>query len=136
MGWRPFTRKSHSYPQSYPHNSQFIPGLSVIIITRNEERDIEACLETVKNLAEEIILVDSGSTDRTIDRARAFTEKIFHRDWTGYSAQKQFALDKAAGPWVLNIDADERVTPTLQNEIREVLQKKTTFEAFDIPFHH
>lgn len=110
--------------------------LSVIVITRNEEHDIEGCLASVKGLTDDIVLVDSGSTDRTLEIAKRFTAKIFHRDWTGYSAQKQFALDKSIGPWVLNIDADERVTPALAQEISSIISSGAGHSAYHIPFHH
>jgi len=113
-------------------------GLSIIIIARNEERDIEACLASVKDIADEIILVDSGSTDRTLEIAGRFTGKIYRNEWKGYSAQKQFALDKAKGPWVLNIDADERVPAALREEINAVLENNAgaQFHGYEIPFNH
>ena len=83
-------------------------GLSVIVITRNEEKDICACLESVHGLADEIIVVDSGSTDQTVELAQRYTDKVIHHDWVGYGPQKQFALDKTTEDWILNIDADER----------------------------
>lgn len=115
-----------------------VNGLSIIVITRNEEQDIEGCLSSVKALASEIILVDSGSTDRTIEIASRFTQKIFRNEWKGYGAQKQFALDKAMGPWVLNIDADERVTPALAEEIRFLLaaNSEPKLNGYRIPFRH
>ncbi|MCG3203482.1 MAG: hypothetical protein KCHDKBKB_00150 [Elusimicrobia bacterium] len=113
-------------------------NLSIIIITRNEEHDIDQCLASVKDIASEIILVDSGSTDRTLEIARLYTDRIFQKKWEGYSRQKQYALDLAQGPWVLNIDADERVTPALREEILETLKKKDSalFGGYFIPFHH
>ncbi|MFN0117904.1 MAG: glycosyltransferase family 2 protein [Elusimicrobiota bacterium] len=112
-------------------------SLSIIIIALNEEKDIEACLESVKNLSDDIVLVDSGSTDRTVELAKKFTSKIFHHVWTGYGPQKQFALEKTAGSWVLNIDADERVTPELAEEIKRSLNEKEEKKSgFLIPFKH
>lgn len=112
-------------------------GLSAIVITRNEEADLRGCLESLKPVASEIILVDSGSTDRTLEIAREFTDRIFHRDWTGFSAQKQFALEKTTSPWVINIDADERLSSELQTEIQRLLSAAEVPEnGFDIPFHH
>ena len=112
-------------------------NLSVFVITRNEERDIEGCLMSVKDIADEITLVDSGSTDRTLEIARRFTDKIFHNDWKGYSAQKEYALDRVKGPWVLNIDADERVTPALAEEIKGLLQTGNgNFKGYEVPFRH
>jgi len=90
--------------------------LSVIIITKNEEINIRRCLESVQ-WADEIIIVDSGSTDNTLAIAREFTDKIYEADWLGYGVQKQRALSYATGDWVLNIDADEAVDANLRNEI-------------------
>jgi glycosyltransferase involved in cell wall biosynthesis len=116
-----------------------IPGLSVIVIALNEEHDIEGCLESVREIAEEIIVVDSGSEDRTVEISRKYTDRIFHNIWTGYGPQKQFALDQAKGPWVLNIDADERVSDKLRDEIRKKLAGNTHESgenAYDLSFHH
>ncbi len=112
--------------------------LSVIVITRNEEQDLEACLASVKSIAGEIVVVDSGSTDRTLDIARRFTDKVFSNPWRGYSAQKQFALEKATKPWILNIDADERVTPALREEISKVVNGDAGAgsQGYEIPFRH
>ena len=90
--------------------------ISVIIITANEEENIRECLGSVK-WADEVILVDSESTDRTIDIAKEFTAQIYIRKWEGFASQKRFALEKTSNEWVLSIDADERVTPELSDEI-------------------
>ena len=90
--------------------------LSVTIITHNEEENIAGCLESVK-WANEIIVVDSGSTDNTVDIAKGYTDKVIHNAWNGYAAQKSFALNQATNEWVLSLDADERVTEELKNEI-------------------
>ncbi|MEQ1665908.1 MAG: glycosyltransferase family 2 protein, partial [Bdellovibrionales bacterium] len=90
--------------------------LSVIIITKNEEANIRACLESVK-FADEIIVCDSGSTDKTLEICRAFTQQVFVTDWQGFGVQKQRALDKATQKWVLSIDADERISEELRAEI-------------------
>ncbi len=113
-----------------------VAGLSVIVIARNEKRDLPAALESVKGLASEVIVADSGSTDGTPDIARAAGAKVIFKDWEGYGKQKQAALDVATGPWVLNIDADERVTPALAEEIRARLSASPTESGFEIPFHH
>lgn len=110
--------------------------LSVIVITRNEEKDIQDCLQSVAGIAQEIVIVDSGSTDKTLELARAHTQKIFHRDFTGYAAQKQHALDRAQGPWILNIDADERVSPDLAAEIQALLSAEPKANGFEIPYRH
>ena len=84
-------------------------SLSVIIITKNEEDRIERCLISVKSLADEIIVYDSGSEDKTVDIVKTFTDKVWQTDWPGYGKQKQRALDQASCDWVLSIDADEEL---------------------------
>jgi glycosyltransferase involved in cell wall biosynthesis len=96
--------------------------LSVAIITLNEEKNIEACLETVK-WANEIVLVDSGSTDKTLEKARAYTSKIYSHPFKDFSSQKNEAIKHATQDWVFILDADERVTPALAQEINETIQK-------------
>ncbi len=103
--------------------------ISVIIITKNEENNIGDCLKSVQ-WADEIILVDSVSDDKTVEIARNYTRKIFNRKWAGYSKQKQYALSLAENEWVLSIDADERVTPELKNEIQAGLDEK--YNGFSI----
>jgi glycosyltransferase involved in cell wall biosynthesis len=90
--------------------------ISVTIITKDEEKNIPDCLKSV-NWADEIIVVDSESTDRTVELAKQFTDKIFLRKWEGYVPQKRYALSLAANEWVLSLDADERMTPELIDEI-------------------
>lgn len=109
-----------------------MPLLSVTIITKNEVQRIEACLKSVA-WADEIIVVDSGSTDGTLDLCQQYTDKIFVTDWPGYGVQKQRALELATGDWILSLDADERVTPALKEEILTVIPN-TSLDAFDIPF--
>jgi lipopolysaccharide kinase (Kdo/WaaP) family protein/glycosyl transferase family 2 len=96
------------------------PGVSCTVVCQNEEEQLGLCLESVA-WCDEIVVVDGGSRDRTVDVARRFTDRVLVHDWPGYRAQKQFALDAARSEWVLNIDADERVTPELADEIRSVL---------------
>ncbi len=95
--------------------------LSVIVITKNEQDRIERCLKSVEQIADEIIVLDSGSTDDTVDIVRKFTEKVYVTDWPGYGPQKQRALEIAKGEWVLSLDADEALTPELADEIKNVL---------------
>jgi len=90
--------------------------LSVIIIAKNEQLNIRHCLESVA-WADELIVLDSGSTDDTVAIAREFTDKVFSTDWQGYGIQKQRALDHATGDWVLNLDADESVDERLKEQI-------------------
>lgn len=97
------------------------PLLSVIVITKNEAARIEACLASVA-FADEWIVVDSASTDDTAEQSRRLGAQVFSfDDWPGFGAQKQRALDRASGRWVLSIDADERVTPELEASIRRVV---------------
>lgn len=93
--------------------------ISVALITYNEEANIRACLDSVK-WADEIVVVDSHSTDGTPGIAREYAEKVFARDWNGINEQRQFALEQCTGEWVLCVDADERVTPELRDEIRDL----------------
>jgi len=97
-------------------------SLSVILITLNEAERLAATLSAVA-WADEIIVLDSGSTDATVETARRFTDKVFvDADWQGFGVQKNRALALATGAWVLSIDADEMVSPTLADEIRSTLQ--------------
>jgi glycosyltransferase involved in cell wall biosynthesis len=106
--------------------------LSVIIITKNESANIRACLESVA-WADELIVVDSASTDGTLEIAREFTPQVHVRaDWPGFGPQKNRALDYATKDWVLSLDADERVTPELRAEIEAVLQSAKA-DGFEIP---
>ena len=105
--------------------------LSVVLITLNEEANLGRTLESVRPLvaegAGEIVVVDSGSTDRTLEIARAHGARVFVEPWKGFSAQKNSALEKAAGEWVLSLDADEEVEPDLATEILEILAVHQTF---------
>ena len=105
--------------------------LSVIIITKNESAHIVGCLQSVA-WADEIIVLDSGSVDDTVDLCRAVTDKVYSTDWQGFGIQKQRALDKATGDWVLSIDADEIVTPELKLEIQQAIQIGD-MNGFEIP---
>ena len=108
-------------------------SLSVIVITLNEEKNIADCLKSV-SWASEIVLVDGGSTDKTLEIARGFTEKTFVKPWEGYGASKNFGLEHCTGDWVLWLDADERVTPGLAEELKGILANDTTSPvAFEIP---
>lgn len=113
------------------------PRLSAIVITRNEERDLPACLESLRGVADEIVLVDSGSTDRTRDIAASFGARVFERAFAGFGPQKQFALEQATGTWVINLDADERLSPGLGREIRAVIERSVDDgpSGYELPFH-
>ncbi len=106
--------------------------LSVIIITLNEAANIEACLDAL-SFADEIIVLDGASTDGTADLARARGAAVHvSQEWLGFGNQKNRALDLARCPWVLSIDADERVTPELSRQIRQVMLEGTA-NAYEIP---
>jgi glycosyltransferase involved in cell wall biosynthesis len=95
--------------------------LSVVLITYNEEANLPRTLASVTPLVSdgkgEIIVLDSGSTDRTLEIARSYGAKVFVEDWKGYAAQKNSAIEKATGDWILSLDADEEVSPQLADEI-------------------
>lgn len=97
--------------------------ISVCVISFNEERNIEECLKSV-SWADEIILVDSYSTDRTVELAKQYTSKIFLAEWKGYSEAKNYALEKTSNDWIFSLDADERVTPELRDEIIAVINDR------------
>lgn len=105
--------------------------LSVIIITKNESSHIGRCLESVK-WADEIIIVDSGSADDTVAICRQYTDQVYETDWPGFGIQKQRALDKARGDWVLSIDADEMVSAELRQEIEQAIKAETKV-GWEIP---
>jgi glycosyltransferase involved in cell wall biosynthesis len=106
--------------------------LSVVIITFNEEANLARTLASVA-WADEIVVVDSGSTDRTREIAESFHSKFFIEPWKGFAAQKNSALAKVIGDWILSLDADEEVEPALADEIREVLRSNSSVSGFWIP---
>ena len=97
-------------------------SLSVILITKNESANIRACLESLA-WADEIIVVDSGSTDDTVALARQSGARVYVHDWPGFGAQKNRALGYATCDWVFSIDADERVTPELRAELQQAMRE-------------
>jgi glycosyltransferase involved in cell wall biosynthesis len=105
--------------------------LSVIVITKNEAQHIARCLTSVA-WADEIIVIDSGSSDQTVAICRQFTDQTFVTDWPGFGPQKQGALEKAQHDWVLSIDADEEVSDALKNEIQAAMQQGDV-HGFEIP---
>ena len=98
-------------------------SVSVCLITKNEEANIDACLRSV-SWADEIIVVDSSSTDKTVEKAKAFGAKTYDIPFRDYSFQKNSAAEKAAGDWIFFIDADERATPELSQEIKNITSGK------------
>lgn len=105
--------------------------LSVIIIVKNEAQHIGRCLESVA-WADEIVVLDSGSSDETVRICRQYTPHVYETDWPGFGVQKQRALEKAKGDWVLSIDADEVVTSELRSEIEQAI-KSERYRGFEIP---
>jgi glycosyltransferase involved in cell wall biosynthesis len=109
-----------------------VPKLSVTVIAKNEAADIGAALASVA-FADEIVVVDSHSTDETAAIARRYTDRVIVRDWAGYVDQKNYAASIAAHDWILSLDADERVTPALADEIRSTLAGSPEHAAFRMP---
>jgi len=109
--------------------------LSVTIVAKDEERTIAAVLASVREIADEIVLLDSGSSDRTPEIAKSFGVRFVHQPWLGYAEQKNKAIELASGEWILSLDADEVLTPALQEEIRQLLQRGVAAEiaGFRIP---
>lgn len=109
-----------------------MPKLTVTVITRNEAANLAAALDSVR-WADEIIVVDSGSTDDTVAIARGYTDRVIVRPWPGYADQKNFAADEASHDWVLSLDADERVSPALAEEVRRVMAGTPDAAGYRIP---
>jgi glycosyltransferase involved in cell wall biosynthesis len=101
-----------------------MPRLSVAVVVLNEEDRLRACLESVV-WADDLVVVDAGSSDKTVAIAREFTDRVLFRAWDGYGTQKNFALAQCEGDWVLSLDADERVPDALRAEIQAVLAAGT-----------
>jgi glycosyltransferase involved in cell wall biosynthesis len=105
--------------------------LSVTVITKNEERNILRCLESVK-WADEIIVLDSGSVDKTLEICKEYTTKVFQVEWLGFGKTKQQAVDMASYEWILSIDADEELTTSLIESIREKISEPGIYDGFEI----
>jgi glycosyltransferase involved in cell wall biosynthesis len=106
--------------------------LSVAIITRNEEANLERTLGSVA-WADEIVVVDSGSNDRTEEIARSFRSRFFLEEWKGFAVQKNSALEKCSGDWILSLDADESLSDELAKEIWELLERDPPFDGYALP---
>ena len=109
-----------------------MPKLTVTVITRNEAANIEAALASV-TWADEVIVVDSDSTDDTTTIARRYTGRVETRPWPGYSAQKNYAASLASHDWIFSLDADERVTPALAAEIKTLLAAEPAHRGYRVP---
>ncbi len=106
--------------------------LSVAIITRNEEANLERTLGSVA-WADEIVVVDSGSDDRTEEIARSYRSRFYLEEWKGFAAQKNSALEKCSGDWILSLDADEALSDELAKEIWELLEGDPPFDGYALP---
>ena len=105
--------------------------IASITITKNEEANIRACLESLK-WVDELIVVDAESSDRTVELAKRYTSRVFVRPWPGYGPQKNFAMAQATADWILIVDADERVSDELREEIQALFQKPGSAVAYRI----
>jgi glycosyltransferase involved in cell wall biosynthesis len=111
-----------------------MPTLSVILITRNEEANLADCLASLEGIAQQIVVVDTNSTDGTLEIAKNHGALISQpADWPGFGPQKNRALDLATGEWVLSLDADERLTPALRSEILTAIHHSAHVDCFAIP---
>ncbi|HAT39498.1 glycosyltransferase family 2 protein [Polynucleobacter necessarius] len=111
-----------------------MPTLSVILITRNEEVNLDDCLASLEGIAQQIVVVDTNSSDRTLEIAQKHGALVSQpSDWSGFGPQKNRALDLATGEWVLSLDADERLTPALKSEILTAIHHSANINCFAIP---
>ena len=111
-----------------------MPTLSVILITRNEEANLEACLASLEGVAQQIVVVDTNSSDGTLEIAQKYGALISQpSDWPGFGPQKNRALALATEEWVLSLDADERLTPALKSEIITAIHHSAQVDCFAIP---
>lgn len=106
--------------------------ISVAIITKNEEKNIRAALESIKSGAE-IIIVDAFSQDGTLEICREYTDSIYQQEWQGYAKQKQIAIERAERPWVFILDSDERFTGALWDEIERIIRSEDKYSGFYVP---
>ncbi|GAB4354064.1 MAG: glycosyltransferase family 2 protein [Gammaproteobacteria bacterium] len=109
-----------------------MPEISACIISYNEEKKIEACLQSLVDLVDEIVVVDSQSQDRTVEIARRYTDRVIEQPFLGYVEQKNFAVDQASHDWILALDCDERVSPELRKSIMEIKGVIDRFDAYKI----
>jgi glycosyltransferase involved in cell wall biosynthesis len=111
-----------------------MPTLSVILITRNEEANLADCLASLEGIAQQIVVVDTKSTDQTLEVAKNHGALLSQPpDWPGFGPQKNRALELATGEWVLSLDADERLTPALRSEILTAIHHPAHVNCFAIP---
>ncbi|HBH01121.1 MAG TPA: glycosyltransferase family 2 protein [Candidatus Rokubacteria bacterium] len=108
------------------------PRLSVVVITLNEAERLRACLESAA-WADELVVVDAESQDKTVQIAREFTDRVLVRPWAGFAEQKNFAVAQATGDWILSLDADEEVPPELRAEIQALLGAEPAEDGYRVP---
>jgi len=106
--------------------------ISAIVIARNEKKNIRRCLSSI-DWADEIVVVDSGSTDDTKKIASKFTQRIFDIKWEGFGKAKDYAKDKASNQWIISVDADEVVTEDLKEEIQKIIKSEDSFDGYYLP---
>ena len=109
--------------------------LSVVLITCNEEHCITRCLDSVR-WADEIIVVDGGSTDRTVDLVKRYTQRVFTRTLDRFDAQRNYGNAQATGDWIFSIDADEVMSEELKAEIQAALSRAPEEDSFTVPIHN
>ncbi len=107
-------------------------SLSVLILTKNEEKNIKRAIKSVLSIADEIIVLDSGSTDKTVEIAKNLGAKVYFRDFDNYPSQVNYGLSLCSGDWILVLDADEELSDQLQESIKKEL-KNSTFDCYEIP---
>lgn len=107
--------------------------LALVIITRNEERNIERCIRSVP-FADQVVVVDSGSSDSTVEVAGSLGAEVYSHEFTDFSSQKQWAADRAGTRWILALDADEHLDPELAGEIPRAIEKNDGQNGFTLPF--
>lgn len=108
-----------------------MPTISVTIICKNEEINITECIQSA-SFADEVIVLDSGSTDDTVSLAKAAGAKVIETDWPGYGIQKNRAIEASSGEWIFSLDADERISPALANEILSIIEN-SEFTVYEVP---
>ena len=107
--------------------------ISAVIITLNEERRLEGALKSLAGIVSEIVVVDCRSSDETVKIARRYTDRVFERDWTNFADQKNFGNSRASHPWIFSLDADERISPELREELLALKKTEPDVDAFSIP---
>ena len=110
-----------------------MPKISACIISFNEEKKIEDCLQSLQSVADEIIVVDSISTDKTLEIVSRYTDKIYEQKFLGHVEQKNLAVSKASHDWILSLDCDERLSSELQDSIKNVKDILSSYDAFNMP---